>query len=258
MSEENNIVPAVNRSIDILEYIAQAPNPVTIKELSDALDIPTASCFRIVKNLLARKYLIEDRYTKGRYLYGFRAIELAEYALYKLDLRTIAIPFMKTIAMELNQAVQLSVLETGGVIFIEQTLPINPINAMAKQFVPSPVNVSAGGKILCAYMPLYKKNDYLSHAELAQYTEYSITDHDALMKELEKVAERGYALDMQEFSIGVGCIAVPIFNYTGNCIAAIGITGSYQEYQDQKNIDRFFEIMKHAADEISLQMGYNY
>ncbi len=72
------------------------------------------------------------------------------------------------------------------------------------------------------------------------------------------VAERGYALDMQEYSIGVGCIAVPIFNYTGKCIASIGITGNYNEYLEEKNIQRFYEILKHAANEISSQMGYNY
>lgn len=258
MSEEKITVPAVDRAIDILEYIAQAPVSVTIKDLSEALNIPTASCFRIVKNLLNRKYLIEDRNTKGRYLYGFRGIELADYALYKLDLRTIALPFMKSIALELNQAVQLTVLETGGVIFIEQTLPMNPIHAIAKQFVPLPVNVSAGGKILCAYMPPYKRSDYLSHAELADYTQYSITDKEALMKELDTTVERGYALDMQEFSIGVGCIAVPIFNYMGSCIAAIGITGDYQEYLVEGNIERFYGILNHAAAEISLQMGYRY
>lgn len=258
MSEEKITVPAVDRAIDIMEYIAQASASVTIKDLSDALNIPSASCFRIVKNLLNRKYLIEDHNSKGRYLYGFRGIELADYALYKLDLRTIALPFMKSVALELNQAVQLSILETGGVIFIEQTLPISPIHAMAKPFVPLPINVSAGGKILCAYMPPYKKSDYLSHAELAAYTQYSITDQEALMKELDITVERGYALDMQEFSIGVGCIAVPVFNYMGNCIAAIGITGDYQEYQKKGNIERFYKIMDNVASEISHQMGYQY
>ncbi len=258
MSEENILVPAVNRSIDILEYIAQAPTSVTIKDLSEALDIPTVSCFRIVKNLLSRKYLIEDRYSKGRYLYGFRAIELADYALYKMDLRTIALPFMKQIAMETNQAVQLGVLETGGVVFVEQTMPINPIDIIAKQYVPLAINISAGGKVLCAFMPLYKQNNYLSHAELVKNTEFSITSYNKLLTELKVVAERGYALDMQEYSIGVGCIAVPIFNYTGNCIASIGITGNYNEYLEEKNVQRFYEILKHAANEISFQMGYNY
>lgn len=258
MSEENCIVPAVNRAIDVLEYVAQTSNSVTVKDLSEELDIPAASCFRIVKNLVARKYLIEDRFSKGRFMFGFRGIELADYALYKLDLRTIAIPYMKKLALDTNQAVQLGILETGGVVFIEQTMPINPIDIIAKQYVPLAINVCAGGKVLCAYMPLYKQSSYLSHAELVKNTEFSITDHDSLLAELKAVTERGYALDMQEYSIGVGCIAVPIFNYTGKCIAAIGITGSYQEYLEQENIEHFYGLLSHAANEISAQMGYNY
>lgn len=258
MSEENIVVPAVNRSLDILEYIAQAPGYVSVKDLSEALEIPAASCFRIVKNLLGRKYLIEDRNNKGRYMFGFRGIELADYALYRLDIRTVALPYMKSIALAVNQAVQLSVLETGGVIFVEQTMPINPINAIAAQYVPLPINVSAGGKILSAFMPKYKQKDYLAHAELARNTEYSITDCGKLMEELDTVLSRGYALDMQEYSIGVGCIAVPIFNYTGNCIAALGITGNYQEYLEEENIQRFYKILVQAASEISRQLGYKY
>lgn len=258
MNDENVIVPAVNRAIDIMEYVAQSPNSVTTKEISEALNIPAASCFRIVKNLLMRKYLIEDRNARGKYLYGFRAVELADYALYKLDLRTTALPFMKKLALETNQAVQLGVLETGGVVFIEQTMPINPINIIAKQYVPLAINVSAGGKVLCAFMPLYKQSSYLAHTELVKRTKNSITDYEKLKQELKVVAEKGYALDQQEYSMGVGCIAVPIFNYAGNCIASLGITGNYEEYAQQENVDGFYELLHKAAYEISLQMGYNY
>lgn len=257
MPEEYITVPAVNRAIDILEYVAQSPSSVTTKDLCDALQIPTSTCFRIIKNLLARGFLIEDRNTQGKYSIGFQLIRLADQTMYKLDLRTIALPFMRQISIETNQAVQLGVLESAGVVYIEQSLPLHPVSAIAESHTPVPINICAAGKVLCAYMPLYKQADYLRRANLAKNTQYSITDKEILAEKLQTVLTNGYGTDEQEFSIGVGCVAVPIFNYTGRCVAAIGTTGNFADYNTPEKIEKILKALRPISNEISFQLGYH-
>lgn len=67
----------------------------------------------------------------------------------------------------------------------------------------------------------------------------------------------GYAVDNEEFSMGVGCIAAPIYNYNLECVAAIGVTGQIESYRDTETFNRFLVEVKMAANEISRNLGYH-
>lgn len=258
MKSKNISVPAVDRAFDILEYIGKSNYSVSIKELGESLNIPTASCFRIVKNMVARGYLMEDYNISGQYLLGFNLLNLSNQLLYKLDLRTIAISYMRQIAVDTNHAVQLGVLQSNGVSYIEQILPIKPISVIAKPQTVIPVNLSAAGKVISALLPIHTRMEFVRNAEFARYTENSITDREIFLKELEKVAKNGYAFDSEEYSTGIGCLAVPIFDFTKKCIAALGTTGSFADYKNEEKREQILGLLKKAASEISNKLGYNY
>ena len=51
---ENPVVPAVNRALNILEFVAKAREPVSIKQVAQSLELPNTTAFRIVKQLSIR------------------------------------------------------------------------------------------------------------------------------------------------------------------------------------------------------------
>jgi DNA-binding IclR family transcriptional regulator len=57
------------------------------------------------------------------------------------------------------------------------------------------------------------------------FTPNTITEREALRLHLEEVRRLGYAIDDQEFDLGVRCIAVPVFDFRGKAVASIGISG---------------------------------
>ena len=60
MNVQNSVVPALERALNIIEYIAAHSEPVTLKPITTDLCIPSASAFRLIKNLVSRGYVSEN------------------------------------------------------------------------------------------------------------------------------------------------------------------------------------------------------
>ena len=258
MRQESSHVTAVERAIDILEYIGTSVNSVTINELSEKLGIPGSSCFRIVKNLTYRGYLSESSQMNGRYKLSFKILNLAEQVKLKLDIRSIAINHMRKIAQETQHAVQLGVLQEDVVIYIEQVLPNRVVNVIASLQEPLSINVSTAGKVLCAFLPLYQRIPFVQKSKFDNRTENSIMDKEKFLEYLQQVNKERFAIDLEEYSIGIGCLSMPIFDYQDQCIASLGITGDIVDYQNEKKLSAMKSILHEACTEISSRFGYKF
>ena len=61
--------------------------------------------------------------------------------------------------------------------------------------------------------------------------------------------------DNEEFSLGIGCLAVPIFDAEKNCIGALGITGSIQEYRKESTFQNMLQALLNASSNITSHLG---
>jgi len=254
-NNSNVLVPAVERAFDILEFLAEQNNPVSLKEISAKMKIPTVSCFRIVKYICSRGYINEEQ--NGLYSLGLRNLLLSEKLLKKMDIVNLSQNAMQELAAETNQAVQLALPHQYGVIYINQIMPLHPINVIAPIGSIIPINVSASGKILTAFLSDLQRNKCTAAATFVNKTKNSITDKALFEIELLKVKELGYAEDNEEYAIGVGCLAAPIFNHTKECVAAIGITGNITDYHNSKKYESYVKLIGKASQKVSKLMGYN-
>lgn len=249
------VVPALEKALDILEYIAQRGTYVTVKEVSNGLGIPLATAYRTIKYLWSRKYLQTKSEAGGEYYLGPQLLYLAHLITKQFDLISIAKPVMNELAAKSGQTAQLGVLQDFGVVYIEQALPAKPVNIIAALRTVIPVNVSASGKVLVAHLPAGEQDFFLKNAHLPPQTENSIVDIDEFKQELQKVKEQGYALDHEEYARGIGCAAAPIQDCTGQTIAAIGITGPIVDYIDARKLEHLVQLVKRAAAKISQELG---
>ena len=88
-----------------------------------------------------------------------------------------------------------------------------------------------------------------------KYTEKTILDEAALSRDLDKVRQLGYAVDNEEMEIGVRCVASPIRQHIGSIIAAVSISGPSSRLTSDRT-SQVGELVRHAADEISADLGY--
>lgn len=242
------VVPALEKALDILEFLANASKPMTVKEIAQVLNIPIVTAYRTVNYLCSRNYLREGQ---GGYTLGDQISRLAHQMSRQADWVAEASPILRRLALQSEQTAQLGILRGFGVMYIDQKMPPHPVSIIAALRTILPINVSASGKVLVANLPSKEREYFLQHAELPAQTENTLTDLDELRAELERVREQGYALDFEEYARGIGCVAAPIRDADQHTVAAVGITGHISDYLDSERLSRLIGYVQQAAQEIS-------
>lgn len=248
------IVPAVDRVLNVLEYVVQRKAPVCVKEITQDLDIPNTSAFRLVKQLAARGYLEETPERPGYYRLGLQVLTLSNGVTQVNDLRQTAHHEMDKLTEVSGQVAQLGILKGNEITYIEQILPPNPVLLYTVPYSVLPLNISACGKVMAAFSSEEKRQNMLKDAHFEKQTPNTIVDVDAYMEHLELVRKQGYAEDNEEFSVGVGCLAAPVFNYESRCVAALGITGGVQNYRGE-NKEKMLRYLLECTHNISVKLG---
>jgi IclR family KDG regulon transcriptional repressor len=254
IDDDTNQVTAVERALNIFELIGSSVTPLTIQEIATQLKIPKASCFRIIKNLVIRDYLAKSYHGSGRYELGYKVLHLAAQANRKLNVREIAINYMWQIVQEHHLVVQLGTLQGETIYLLEQVPPPNNFSPILIHD-PLPVNAGAMGKILCAYLPPFQRTSFIQKCEFVQKTVHTIMDRELFLKALEEINKQRFALDMEEYAYGAGCLTMPIFDFHNQCVAALGFTGNIGDYEDETKLAELKRILKEACDQISYRLG---
>lgn len=187
---------------------------------------------------------------------GLEVLRLARMFKDRLDLRSVSSYTMQSLAEESGQTAQLGILRGHGVMYVAQVQPVEPVAIIAALGTVLPVNVSASGKVLVAYLPLEERERFLERAKLEPYTPKSVTNIDAFREELRRVRDLGYAVDREEYARGIGCLAAPIFDLTGAAVAAVGITGHIAEYRGRSRLGYLTKLVMDGAAEISGALGH--
>lgn len=114
---------------------------------------------------------------------------------------------------------------------------------------------SSVGKCVLAYKPQSFIENLFSDYDFEKYTTHTIDNFQDLEMELKKIKEQGYAIDDEERTLGVRCMAVPIFNYGGNVSYCIGISAP-KEQITEKNEETIYFLYEKYARQISNELGY--
>ena len=112
------------------------------------------------------------------------------------------------------------------------------------------MHASGIGKVLLAHADQSKIDKYVTQENLETFTEHTICNKDELYAELNKIKAQGFAFDDEEKNIGMRCIAAPIFNYYGEVVAGISISGPTARLSIDR-INLVSKIVKHKAELLS-------
>lgn len=252
MEVQNATVPALERALNILEYLAATGHPVSLKTLSKDLNIPIASAFRLVKNLTNRGYVQESANGQAAYELGEQLTALATLRDRGNSLFSKAAPYMRSISAALGQTAQLAVMRQGTLTYIGQVLSDAPdtVSVVAPLYTPLNIHTSAAGKVLFSFLSVQEQDLYLKTIPFTPATPKTITDPAVFKRETAQVRAQGYGLDNEEYAIGIGCMAVPIFQ-NNVCISALGITGAIAAYRDKKTFTHMLQMLQTCARELS-------
>jgi DNA-binding IclR family transcriptional regulator len=222
-SAGKHTIPVIERMMDVLDRLSHAQDGLSIRALTDQLELPRTTIYRILNTLQGRDVVRRDE--SGAYHLGHKLLALASSVSARgsdVDLAALAQPFLEKLSANLGEGAKLSIIDDDGVLVLataqgrgEYALSISPGQRM-------PVHAGAASKILLAHLPMAQRDEWLAKPLMA-LTSKSITDPKRLLSELARIRRLGWAQDRGENAQSVQAFAAPVFNGRGELVAAISV-----------------------------------
>jgi IclR family acetate operon transcriptional repressor len=109
-------------------------------------------------------------------------------------------------------------------------------------------HASALGKAILAFSPPGLVDSLIRAHELSAFTRNTITEPAAVLEELRRVRDRGYAFDKGETSSLATCVGAPIVNEHGHAIAAMSISGPTSRFNPRRASPVIERLLRATAD----------
>jgi DNA-binding IclR family transcriptional regulator len=208
---------------------------------------------RIVRQLDAEHLLQRDpqgrRYEPGPRLLEF-ALNVIQSSMRAAPRRAI----LEALSAKIGETCNFGVMVGNAVVYLDRVEAAWPFGLKFDPGSRVPVHCTSMGKLLLSMLPRSRSQELIGASSLYRYTETTITDHDELLRELERVRAQDYAIDNQEFLAGVICLAVPVRDKTRKVRAALAVSAP----QARMPIPRALEhvpILRRAAEDLAAHLG---
>jgi IclR family pca regulon transcriptional regulator len=159
-------------------------------------------------------------------------------------------PYLERVSQELRESCSVGVLEEDEVLYIARAAAQRIMSVDLNVGSRLPAYCSSLGQVLLAHLPPAEIDAYLDRVELKPLTERTITERSALLKVLEQIRHKGYALADQELEIGLRSIAVPIRNAAGQVVAAMNVSAQAARLGRREMESQVLPVLEAAAQEV--------
>lgn len=199
----------VNRVLDILETIASSERSLSPTELAAKLNIPKASLHRLVGTLEQQGYL-QTRMNQRGLQPGHRLHRVAMGVLASAPMQVQRRAILSALSKEIGETCNIAVPDGAEMIYFDRAETHWPVRVQLQIGSRVSAFATAGGKMYLSSLSRAKRESLVSHVKLVAYTANTVMDAQTLHAELDATAERGFALDNEEYIDGMVALAVPI------------------------------------------------
>jgi DNA-binding IclR family transcriptional regulator len=237
-------VPAVKRTLRVLELLANEPEPLTLQEIVARTGIPVASAHAIMHTLLDEGYASRESVGRNQVWSPTLALyHLGSSVVSRLGLKDVALPHLRSLSASLGVPAHLGVLVGPDVMYLEKVAAPSFIQFSTYPGLRSPFHLTALGRAIAAYLPSAELSPMLTNLE------------PRFAAILEDVRTAGFATEDGDEIDGVGCVAAPVCDASGRVVASVGITGFSAELFIDGEIPSVVEVQA-AANQISRELGH--
>ena len=247
-------IQVLDRAFRILDVLAEVDRELGATEVAERLHLHKSTTHRLLV-ILERQRFIEKNPENAKYRLGWRLFELGALAVSRLDLYSLARPYVTRLVEETGETAHLGVLRGGDIISL--------VNVESKRSVRTPSTVgrrtprycTSQGKAMLAFMPEETAAEVIRNLKFRTFTRHTITRPSRLKAELVEIRERGYALDDEEFEEGLRCIGAAVRNHAGEVIAGISIAGPAYRVGGER-MRELIDAVLAASRQLSAALGF--
>lgn len=241
-------VRSLERTFELLEHLADAGGEMALSELTEVSGLPMPTIYRLMRTLVNHGYVRQE--PSKRYALGPRLIRLGEGASRLLG--SWARPALTRLVDEVGETANMAVLEGDEAVYVAQVPSrhsMRMFTEVGRRVLPHCTGV---GKALLAQQPEQVVREILGRTKMPARTEHTLTDPDALVAELARIRERGYAVDDEEQEIGVRCVAVPLPG--APALTALSVSGPSAR-MTHATVAEVVPIMQAVARDFARELG---
>ncbi len=247
--------PAVDYALQIIELFAKSNNEIGIADISNALKINKNAVSRTIDALLEKNWIYLSSPASKKYHLTMKPFSLISASVEKDYMLKISKPILSRVHNETCDSVYLGIRNGDNVLYLLHYDSVKEVRVSGRVGGEYPLHLSAPGKALLAYASQSDIADHFAKNPGGQ-TSNSIKTAKEFAIEAKKIRADGYAVDNEEFSKGIICVACPIYNSEGCVVAAIGISSLIIYDSIDSLISKKYPLLKQASEEISSKLGY--
>jgi DNA-binding IclR family transcriptional regulator len=246
-------ISSLEKGIKILETIVEH-GELTVTKVANLVGVNRASSHRFITTLRDLGYLRRNQ--DGSYEPTFKMLELGMAQADKFEIRRMAKPFMRDLAAEFDETVNLGVFDHGLIIYLDKVESRELLRMDTGVGTICPPYATALGKAMLAFMPEKERAGIIAGLDYKALTPHTITSRERLEKELGKIRKQGYAIDNEELSPHLYCIGAPIFDISGFPSYALSVSGPASRVKALTGIPaRLKEIASLLSKQLSFKGG---
>lgn len=244
MIDNKNLNQSIIKAFTVLDAFTNDKKEWGVRELANKTGYNKSTTYRLLSTLVSLNVIHQNENEK--YCLGSKLFELGNRVSLYQSLITVTNQPIKNVALEIQETVLLGILKEERVFYVNKADSLQGLKISTSIGSYQPIHATASGKLLLAFSSIEKQETYFKNNPLAKYTQKTITKTSELKSKLKNIKKQGYSLDLEEFELGLICIAIPIFNKKGNAIACISASGPSSRFK-LENVKRYISILKKGA-----------
>lgn len=242
---DNNSVRSVERAFDLLAVLEAADHPLGLSPLARAAGVPTTTALRLL-TVLERRGLVEK--DLGRYQLGTAIVSLSRAFLTRNTLSRAALPILEELTVLSGETASLYARRGFQRIIVQRVNSPNPVRFSIRVGEQLPLHLGSGGRVLTAAMPEEELRRFLDQLGEIRLASGEILSREEFLAKLERVRRQGFAVSLEERSIGVVSVAAPVVRSGKAVTVAVGVTGPPSRMTPERIELLSVEVRRAAAD----------
>lgn len=254
--KESYVIQSVTNALNLLEEFKADRDELGVTELSNRLKLHKNNIFRLLATLESKGYIEQNKATEN-YRLGVKSLELGQTYIKQIGLVRQAKSFLKEIAEKCNETAYIGMIRQNSIVYLDVEEANQTVKVANRVGWRLPLHCTAIGKAQIANSSEEELEKLGIFNNMQKFTSNTIVDRGAFMKHLKEIARQGYAVDNEEYNLGVKCVSAPVRDYTGRIVGGISVSGPSFRMTDEVIKGKIIPLVRDIGQKISRRLGYS-
>jgi IclR family KDG regulon transcriptional repressor len=254
VSNMSGTIQSLRRGLRVLEVIAEHGGRLTLTDIARRLKLHSSTTHHLLKTLQNEGYVVQADDSR-EYHIGPRIFEVAAVAWSENEIAKLGEPVVTGLMLKTGHPAHLAVLDMRNVVVIRKVDAEGPWRLSERAGTARPAASTALGKVMIAFKGPELARRYIARMPFKALTPNTITNPRDFEGELDRIRAQGYAVENEEYAIGMRGVAAPVFNFSGKAVAAMGISGPSWDLTSEQ-VDALQPSVREFAQRLSRLLGY--